>query len=130
MPGDELEFVALADGRLLVEEGYAADLEALAAALSSTLVPPFRAFAVRHDELWAVGGSAIEVVQLDPDPDGDDLELSWDGSTLALAADGIPVAVERAQALEQLASERQPGPYAARARRLEDDLFELSILPL
>jgi hypothetical protein len=130
MPGDELEFVALADGRLLVEEGYAADLEALAAALAGSLEPPFRAVAVRHDELWAIGGSKIDVVQLDPDPNGDDLELSWDGSTLSLAADGIPVDVGRAEALEQLAAERQRGPYAARARRLEDDLFELSILPL
>jgi hypothetical protein len=130
MPGDQVEFVALGDGRLIVEEGYAADLEAIAAGLAGSLAPPFRAVAVRHDHVWAVGGSAIEVVQLDPDPDGDDLELSWDGETLALAADGIPVAVERAQALERIASERQRGSYAARARRLEGDLFELSILPL
>ena len=85
---------------------------------------------MRHADVWAVGGSTIEVVQLDPDPEGDDLELSWDGETLALAADGIPVDVERAEALERVASERQRGPYAARARRLEDSLFELSVLPL
>jgi hypothetical protein len=130
MPGDQIEFVALADGRLIVEEGYAADPQALAAGLGDSLAPPFRAVGLRHDELWAVGGSSIDVVQLVPDPNGDDLELSWDGETLALAADGIPVDVERAQALERLASERQRGPYAARARRLEDNLFELSILPL
>jgi hypothetical protein len=127
-PGDQVEFVALADGSLIVEEGWAADLEAVAAALS--LAPPFRAVAVRHADVWAVGGSGIEVVQLDPDPAGDDLELSWDGETLALAADGIPVDVERAEALEELASERQRGPYVARARRLDGDLFEVTILPL
>jgi len=130
-PGDEAEFVALADGRVLVEETTAGvDLEPLAAALEGSLVPPFRAVAVRHDDVWAVGGSAIEVVQLDPDPDGDDLELTWDGTTLALAADGIPVDVVRAEALERVAAEREDGPYAARARRLEDDLFEISVLPL
>jgi hypothetical protein len=130
MPGDQVEFVALADGGLVVEEGYAADVEALAAGLAGSLAPPFRAVAFRRDELWAVGGSAIEVVQLAPSPDGDDLQLTWDGETLALAADGIPVDVGRAAALERLASERQRGPYVARARRLERDLFELSILPL
>jgi hypothetical protein len=130
VPGDRVEFVALADGRLLVEEGFALDLEALAAGLTGTLAPPFRAVGVRHADLWAVGGSAIEVVQLDPDPDGDDLQLTWDGETLALAADGIPVDVERAEALHRVAAERQRGGYAARARRLADDLFELSILPL
>ena len=130
MQGDKVELVALADGRLVVEEGYAADPEALAAGLAGSLARPFRASAVRHADVWAVGGSTIEVVQLDPNPEGDDLELSWDGETLALAADGIPVDVGRAEALERVASERQSGPYAARARRLEDNLFELSVLPL
>jgi hypothetical protein len=130
MPGDKVELVALADGRLVVEEGFAADPEALAAGLAGSLARPFRASAVRHADVWAVGGSTVEVVQLDPNPEGDDLELSWDGETLALAADGIPVDVERAEALERIASERQRGPYAARARRLEDNLFELSVLPL
>ena len=85
---------------------------------------------MRRDDLWAVGGSSIEVVQLAPDAQGDDLELTWDGETLALAADGIPVDVERAAALERLAAQRERGPYAARARRLEGDLFEISVLPL
>jgi hypothetical protein len=128
-PGDEVTFVALADGRLIEEVG-AAVLEPLAQALGGSLAPPFRGSAVRHDDVWAVGGYAIDVVRLDPDPDGDDLELTWDGETLSLAADGIPVDVGRAQALERIASERQAGPYAARATRLEDSLFELSILPL
>jgi hypothetical protein len=130
MPGDEVEFVALADGRLILDEGHAADLQALAASLAGSLTAPFRAMAVRRDDLWAVGGSSIEAVQLTPDPEGDDFELSWDGETLALAADGIPVDVGRAAALERLAAARQRGPYVARARRLEGDLFELSILAL
>jgi hypothetical protein len=129
MPGDEVIFVSLQD-RLIVEEGHAADVDALDAAIARSLTPPFRAAAVRHEDVWAVGGYAIDVVQLDPDPDGDDLELTWDGDTLALAADGIPVDVERAEALERVASERQSGPYAARATRLEGDLFELAVYRL
>jgi hypothetical protein len=130
MPGDQVEFVALADGRLVLEEGHAVELETLAGALAGALAAPFRARAIRRDDLWAIGGSSIEVVQLTPDPEGDDLELTWDGETLALAADGIPVGVERATALERLAAERERGPYVARARRLEGDLFEITVLPL
>lgn len=130
MPGDEVAFVSLPDGRLIVEEGYAADVDALAVGLARSLAAPFRAVAVRHDDVWAVGGTAIDVVRLDPDPDGNDLELTWDGQTLALAADGIPVDVGRAEALERVASEREAGPYAARAQRLDGDLFEVSVLPL
>jgi hypothetical protein len=130
VPGDEVIFVALADGRLIEEIGAGVDLEPLAQALAGSLTPPFRASAIRHDDVWAVGGSAIDVVKLDPDPQGDDLELTWDGVTLALAADGIPVDVERAEALERVAAERQAGPYAARATRLDDSLFELAVYPL
>ena len=130
VPGDEVIFVALADGRLIEEIGAGVDLEPLAHALAGSLTPPFRASAIRHDDVWAVGGSAIDVVKLDPDPQGDDLELTWDGVTLALAADGIPVDVERAEALERVAAERQAGPYAARATRLDDSLFELAVYPL
>ena len=130
MPGDEVIFVALADGRLIEEVGAGVDLDPLAGALKGSLTPPFRASAVRHDDVWAVGGWTIDVVQLDPDPAGNDLELTWDGETLSLAADGIPVDVERAEALERVASERRAGPYAARATRLDDSLFELSVLPL
>jgi hypothetical protein len=130
MPGDEVIFVALADGRLIGEIGAGVDLEPLAEALTGSLAPPFRASAIRHDDVWAVGASEIDVVQLDPDPDGDDLELTWDGETLSLAADGIPVGVERAEALERVAAERQAGPYAARATRLVDSLFELSVYQL
>ena len=129
MPGDQVEFVALADGRLVVEEGFTAD---------PRLWPP--AWPARSARLSGHGSAARQGLgrrwvgdrgrQLDPDPDGDDLELSWDGETLALAADGIPVDVEQAGALRQLASERQRGRYVARARRLEGSLFELSILPL
>jgi hypothetical protein len=128
--GDTVTFVALPDGSVLVEDGFAPFPEQLAEALGRSLAPPFRAQAVRHDDVWAVGGSAIDVVRLEPDPEGDELQLTWDGETLALAADGIPVDVERAAALERIAADRERGPYAAMAQRLTGNLFELSILPL
>lgn len=129
--GEEAAFVALEDGRLLVEEapdGF--DPAPLAAALEGAIEPPYRATAIRRPELWAVGATAIEVARLDPDPRGDDLELTWDGATLALVVDGRPVDPSAAPALERIASEREEGAYAAHAHRLESDVFELLVLPL
>jgi hypothetical protein len=129
--GDEVQFVALPDGRLLFEGGSeSADLSQLAAALEGVLPPAYRAVAVRRDELWAVGACAIEVARLDPDPDGDDLELTWDGSVLALVADGVPVGPSQAPALERLAAAREKGSYAAQAHRLDGDTWEILVLPL
>jgi hypothetical protein len=131
MAGDEAEFVALADGRLLVDaspDGF--DPEPLAAALEGAIDRPYRALAVRRPELWTVGASAIETARLDPDPRGDDLELTWDGATLALVTDGMPADPSIADALERLAASRENGAYAAHAGRLDGDLWEILVLPL
>jgi hypothetical protein len=130
-PGDEAEFVALADGRLLVDAGPDGfDPQPLAAALEGAIERPYRALAMRRPEMWAVGASTIETARLDPDPRGDDLELTWDGATLALAVDGMPADPSDAAALERLASARESASYAAQAGRLDGDLWEILILPL
>ena len=130
-PGEEVEFIALADGRLLLEEApQGFDPAPLAAALEGAIEPPYRAAAFRRPELWAVGATAIEVARLGPDPGGDDLDLTWDGTTLALTLDGRPVDPSAAPALERIAAEQEDGAYAAHAHRLADDLFELLVLPL
>lgn len=129
--GDEAMFVALADGRLLVEnapDGF--DPEPFAAALEGAIERPYRAVARRRPELWAVGAASVEVRELDPDPDGDDLELSFDGTMLALMVDGMPAAPDRAESLRSLAQSREDGAYVAQAHRLADHLWEVSILPL
>jgi hypothetical protein len=130
-PGDEAEFIALADGGLLVDacpSGF--DAARLAAALEGAIERPYRALAVRRPEIWAVGATTIETARLDPDPRGDDLELTWDGATLALVADGMPADPSNAAALERLAASRESGAYAAHAGRLDRDLWEISVLPL
>jgi hypothetical protein len=130
-PGDEAEFVALEDGALVVEgapDGF--DPAPLAAALHGAIEPPYRATALRRSELWAVGASAIEAARLDPDPEGNDLELTWDGSTLTLLVDGRPGEPSAAPALQRIASGREEGAYAATAHRLSGDVFELLVLPL
>lgn len=130
-PGAEAEFVVLADGRLLMEEGAeGVDPAPFAAALEGAIDPPYRATAFRRPEVWAIGATAIEVARLDPNPRGDDLELTWDGSTLSLMEDGRPTEPGSAAALERIATERGEGAYAANAHRLDGDLFEILVLPL
>jgi len=63
--GDEAEFVALAEGQLLIgrsPDGF--DPEPLAVALEGAIDRPYRALAVRHPELWTVGATAIETADL------------------------------------------------------------------
>jgi hypothetical protein len=129
--GDEVQLVALADGRVLVESGpEGLDGTFVTTALEGALDPPYRALAVRRPELWTIGAVAIEAVRLDPDPPGEELALAWDGETTTLHVDGAPAGASAAEALEELASSRVGGPYAAHAHRLAGDLFEISILPL
>ena len=127
--GDEVEFVALADGSFVLESGDG-DTPAFAAALGESIAPPYRALAVRRPDVWAIGAVGIEVERLDPDPRGDELELTWNGSEPNLTIDELPADPSQAAALERIASSRFDGPYAAHAHRLRGDLWELSVLPL
>jgi len=128
-PGDAVEFVALADGSFLVESG-SADPALFASALGESIEPPYRALAVRRPDVWAVGAVAIEVDRLEPDPRGNELELTWNGSDLELTIDELPADPAQAAALQQIAAARVGGSYAAHAHRLRGDLWELSVLPL
>lgn len=129
-PGDELRFVALSDGSFVPESPTDVDPAPFAAALRESIVPPYRALAVRRPDRWAVGAVAIDVERLAPDPRGDELELTWDGSQQSLIIDGVPADPAQASALEDVASSRVSGAYAARAHRLRGDLWELSVLAL
>lgn len=129
-PGDEVRFVALPDGTLVLESGQPPDLEPFAAVLRSSIPPPYRALAVRRPDLWAVGAVALDVQRLDPDPRGHELQLTWDGASLELTIDDVPANPAQASALERIASERVAGAYAAHAQRLRGDLWELSVLAL
>ena len=128
-PGDELRFVALAEGDLVPESGDA-DPARFAAALRESIAPPYRALAVRRPELWAVGAVAIRLERLDPDPRGSDLELTRTGSGLELSIDGVPANPAQAPGLERVASARIGGAYAAHAHRVRGDLWEVSVLAL
>jgi hypothetical protein len=128
--GDEVAFVALPDGTFVLESEGGADPTPFATALGDDVARPYRALAVRRPEVWAVGAVSIEVGRLDPDPRGDELELTWNGSELLLTVDGLPADPGRAAALEHLARSRVRGSFAAHAHRLRGEHWELSVLAL
>jgi hypothetical protein len=128
--GDEVTFVALADGTFVLESESASDPTPFADALADDIERPYRALAVRRSAVWAVGGVSIEVDRLDPDPRGNELELTWNGSELVLTVDDLQADPGRAEALERIARARVAGAYAAHAHRLRGDVWELSVLAL
>ncbi len=127
--GDEAEFVALPDGRLLVEgspSGF--DPAPLAAALAGSIVPPYRAVGVRRPELWVVGACAIQVLEVTDDLGGDKVEVVQSADELAVRVDGVTSLTHLPQ-LEQLGAARWE-KYVVRARRLAGRLFEIEVEPL
>lgn len=128
LSGDELHFIALPNGDLVVEEDEPADtLAPLADAVEQTIQPPYRAEAVRQgDDVWAVAARRIEVAEFEAD--GDEIELVSNEGTLTLTVDGerpfgtIPE-------LERLGASHGDS-YVVRARRLDDNLWEVTASPL
>jgi len=121
LDGERGAFVALPDGTLVIEEGPDG-LEALASAVEADLSPPYRAEAVRRDgDLWAIGATSIEIIEL-ADVAGQEIELVSRGGERTLLIDG-----ERAfgtvRALER------PG-HVVRARRIDGELWEVEADPL
>jgi hypothetical protein len=128
LDGDEVHFVALPNGDLVVDEDEPDDtVRALAEAVEETIEPPYRAEGVRRaGEVWAVAARRVEVAELEAP--GDDIELVVNGGVRTLSVDG-----ERGfgsvPALEQI-GERLGPAYVVRARRLDDRLWEVEANPL
>ena len=125
---DVLEFTALPDGTLLVDDELEdGALAPLADALERTIKPPYRAQAVRQGERWAVGAQRIRVVELPSNVHGESLELVAHEGRRTLAIDDdrefgtIP-------ALELAAGDLDS--YVIRATRLDGDLWEMVVSPL
>jgi hypothetical protein len=125
----ELEFVALADGMVVLEHGLEdARIEPLVEAGKTVVKPPFRAQAVRRSgRTWAVAVRAIEVLHL-PNTRGQDLTLTMHDGSRTLTVDGRPE-FGSVPALERTAEQRHDS-YVARATRIRGDLWEVAINPL
>jgi hypothetical protein len=121
--GDEVHFVALPDGDLVVDEDEPdGALSPLADAVEETVQPPYRGEAVRRDgEIWAVAARRVEVAEIDAA--GEELELVVNQGERVLSVDGqrsfgsIAELEERGRGLGDA--------YVVRARRLDGRLWEV-----
>ena len=129
VPGDAVHFVALADGTLIVDEELPDDaLTPLADAVETQVNAPYRAEATRRGErTWAVGARKIRVARVDDQIGGDTVELAVQGDDRTVLVDGSH-SIGSFASLEALAA-GMPS-YVLRADRLDDDLWEISVLPL
>jgi hypothetical protein len=130
LEGDEVSFVALPDGSLVVDEEVGDEsLAPLADAVEEQLRPPYRARGVRRDgDVWAVAATKIDVVELGPEVEGDEIELVSRAGERTLTVDGARTFGGVPQ-LERLAESRSPD-YVVHASRLDGDLWEVRIAPL
>ena len=128
--GEEVEFVVLPDGSLIVDEEVGdAPPAPLAEGIEETLEPPYRAKGVRRGTtVWAVAARRIAVAELRPDVEGDNVELVVHGGERTLSVDGAR-AFGRIPQLEAVGGARGPD-YVLRAERLEGALWEIDTTPL
>lgn len=129
LEAEEVSFVALADGTLVVDGDEEGDLARFAEAVEEELKPPYRAQAVHNgDGAWAVAAEAIELVELGREVEGEHIELTVSGSERMLLVDGAP-AFGSLRELEQL-GEARGDDYVVRAARVDGDLWDVRVLPL
>jgi hypothetical protein len=126
--GDEVPFVALEDGTLLLESDQDVDLDAFADALEGSISPPYRALAIRKDETtWALAANSIQVATIEEEVEGDTVELAVQNGDTMLLVDGTP-AFGSLASFERLAEGLDA--YVIRANRLDGSLWEVQVTPL
>jgi len=130
LPGDELEFVALADGSLVVDDDLPEDaLASLADALEGGLPPPYHAYAFRQsDDIWSVAAVRVAVVEVPEEIPGDKIDLVLNDGERTILVDDAELGAD-VPSLEQFAAQ-QFGSFVLHATRLDDTLWEVTVLPL
>jgi hypothetical protein len=130
LPGEHVEYVALADGTLVVDEDVPeGSLSLLADALEGQISPPYHGYAFwQQDDVWAVAAKRVQIVEVPEDVPGDEIELTVNNGTLSTVLDGEESRVE-IPSLETFASQ-QFGSFVLRASRLDDLLWEVTVIPL
>jgi len=128
LPGDDIEFVALADGSLVVDEDVPDGTVApLADALS--LSAPYHAFGLRQDaDLWSVAAKRVQVLEVPEEVHGDEVQLVVTDETRTVLVDEA-ASQASIPSLEAFAAE-QFGSFVVHASRLDDALWEVTVLPL
>lgn len=127
LEGDELEFTALADGTLLVDEEVPdGALTPLAEALEQSVAAPYRARAVRSEgDVWGVAANRIDVIEVPEEIDGDTVSLALQGDERTLLIDDRPGRGEL-PTLESYALQRHR-EFVLHAERLDGDLWSVKV---
>lgn len=130
LPGEELEYVALADGTLVVDDDIPdGALTPLADALEGQISPPYHGYAFwQQDDVWAVAAKRVQIVEVPEDVPGDEVELAVHEGSRSTVVDGEESRAE-IPSLETFASQ-QFGSFVLRASRLDDLLWEVTVIPL
>jgi hypothetical protein len=128
LSGDELHFVALPNGDVIVDEDEPEDtVGPLADAIEQSIEAPYRAEAVRQSEdVWAVAARSVRVAEFEAD--GDELELVSAEGGRTLTVDGAS-AFGTIPELERIARD-EGEDSVVRARRVDGNLWEVEADPL
>jgi hypothetical protein len=126
--GHEVEFVAMPDGSLIVDEEQGeGDLTPLAEAAERQVAAPYRARGIRRGNgVWAVAVRKIEIASFAAD--GEEIDLSEHDGVRSLVVDGE----SRFGSVPELETigRRQGEAYVVRASRLEGETWEVTADPL
>ena len=128
--GDKLEYVALEDGTLIVDEDFPEDaLTPLADALEGQIRAPYHGYALRQEgDVWSVAAKRVQIVEIPEDVPGDEVEMTLHDGSQTVVVDGADSSAG-IPSLEAFASQ-QFGSFVLHASRLDDTLWEVTVLPL
>ena len=128
VPGDSIELVALADGSLFLEEELPyGSPDAIADVV--TVPPPFHAFAARErGTVWTVAVRRVAVVEVPEEIPGDEVEIVVSDDERSLLVDEVESDGE-IPSLEDFGAQLF-GSFVLNARRLDETLWEVTVLPL
>jgi hypothetical protein len=127
LDGDELEFTALPDGTLLVDDNIPEGaLSPLAEAVEQSLPASYQARAVRGEgDVWGVAANRIDVVEVPEEIEGDTVSLAVQGEERTLLIDDRP-GWNDVSTLESYALERHRD-FVLHAERLDANLWSVRI---
>jgi hypothetical protein len=119
------EFAVLPDGSLIVDDNCEEDLSPLADAVERELKAPYRALAVRSDDLWwMVSARKLSVLELSVE--GEEFELTDVGGERHFVVDGSEKNATRAPA-ELVALGQEVGvDYVVQGHRLDGNLWDVT----
>lgn len=119
IPGDEVRFVTLDDGAIVVDEDVPDGvLGPLADAVERSVPPPYNAEAARQDgDVWAVGANPVAIAILPVALEGDHIEQSSYAGEQTCTVDGAP-AVPIAELIE--IGNRHGAEFSLVADRLDE----------